>query len=243
MRATLAHWSCCSPLSLAQRIMVARGCAGGPGCAQSCWKWIRTRASLLASSAHVFASAGSRSKHGWVRGRLADWSCSSLFSLAQHIMVPRRCAGGLSRAQGAGSRASMMGDGMRATLAHWSCCSPLSLAQGIMVARGCAGGPGRAQSCWKLIRARASLLASSGQVWPVRGVGGNHGWVRGRSKSRARCGESGKHDGVRARLAHWSCCSPLSLAQRIMVARGCAGGPGCAQSCLKWIRARVVAGK
>jgi hypothetical protein len=177
---------------------------------ERCWKWIRTRASLLASSAHVFASAGSRSKHGWVRGRLADWSCSSLFSLVQRIMVPRRCAGGLSRAQGAGSRASMMGDGVRATLAHWSCCSPLSLAQGIMVARGCAGGPGCAQSCWKWIRTRASLLASSALVF-------------------ASAGSRGKHGGERGRLADWSWCSPLSLAQRIMVARGCAGGPGRAQ--------------
>jgi hypothetical protein len=201
-------------------------------------------------------------KHGWVRGRLADRSCCSLFSLAQCILVARGCVGGPGRAQFAGSgserarrcwQVARMCLPVRGVGASTVGCTGgrrlvllLSVLTGpvhVMVARGCAGGPGRAQSCWKLIRARASLLASSGQVWPVRGVGGNHGWVRGRSKSRARCGESGKHDGVRARLAHWSCCSPLSLAQRIMVARGCAGGPGCAQSCLKWIRARVVAGK
>ena len=74
MRATLAHWSCCSPLSLAQGIMVARGCAGGPGCAQSCWKWIRTCATCLQVArlslpvrgvgASGLVSAGSRGKRG-----------------------------------------------------------------------------------------------------------------------------------------------------------------------------------
>ena len=45
---------------LAQSIMAARGCVGGPGGAQSSWEWIRARASLLASRAHVFASAVTR---------------------------------------------------------------------------------------------------------------------------------------------------------------------------------------
>ena len=92
-----------APLSPAQRILVARGCAGGPGYAQCCWKRIRTRESLLASSAHGFAIAGSRGEHGWVRGRPADWSCCSPLSLAQRTMVARGCASGPRLAQVAAS--------------------------------------------------------------------------------------------------------------------------------------------
>ena len=85
VRGRLLDWSCCSLFSLAQCILVARGCAGGPGRAQSCWNRIRARASLLASSAHVFASSGSRGKHGGVHGRLVDWSCA--FSIV-HVYCP-----------------------------------------------------------------------------------------------------------------------------------------------------------
>ena len=87
---------------------------------------------------------GSRGKHGWVRGRLADWSCAlSVLTGPLHVKV----------------------------------------------VRGCVGGPGRAQSCWKWIRARASLLASSAHVFARTAfTGPTHtggAWVRGWSRLRA----------------------------------------------------------
>jgi hypothetical protein len=133
----------------------------------SCCKWIRTRASLLASSAHVRQCVES-GQAWWGARRLADWSC-----------------------------------------AHCVLTGPV-----IMVARGCVGGPGRAQSCWKWIRARGSLLASSAHVFASAGS---------RGKRTGQCGQSGQA-WLGAREA--SGVVVLLSVSCILVARGCAGSPG-----------------
>ncbi len=175
------------------RVCVLWWRVGGPGRAQSCWKWIRARASLLASSAHVCASAGSWGKHGWVRGKLVDWTGRGRcpFSLAQRIMVVRGCAGGLGRGQScwkwiralacwlaSSAHVCQCGESGQAWLgaqeaANWSCCSPFSLAQCILWWRV---GAWVAQVARKVLEvdpsARVRLLARSAHVFASAGSRG-----------------------------------------------------------------------
>ena len=165
VRGRLADWSCAlSVLTGPVHVKVVRGCVGGPGRAQSCWKWIRARESLLASSAHVFAIAGSRGEHGWVRGRPADWSCCSPLSLAQRTMVARGCAGGPRLAQVAAS-------GFERARPCWQ----VAL---IFASAWSRGKPGGVRGGLQTGRVRTACL------WPSACYGG--ALVRGWSRSRAK---------------------------------------------------------
>ena len=161
----LADWSCCSPLSLAQRIMVARGCVGGPGCAQSCWKWIRTRASLLASSALVFASAGSRGQT-WLGAREACGPVVLLSVLTGAVHTGGAWVRGWSRSHAIcwkwiRARASLLANSAHVFASAGS--------------RGKHGGVhGRPQTGLAALRSH----------WPSACYGG--AWVRGWSRSRAK---------------------------------------------------------
>ena len=83
---------------LAQSIMAARGCVGGPGGAQSSWEWIRARASLLASRAHVFASAVTRWFGESIVGCAGGLRTGRALSVVTGPLA-RGCVGGPGRVQ------------------------------------------------------------------------------------------------------------------------------------------------
>jgi hypothetical protein len=83
---------------LAQSKMAARGCVGGPGGAQSSWEWIRARASLLASRAHVFASAVTRWFGKSIVGCAGGLRTGRALSIVTGPLA-RGCVGGPGRVQ------------------------------------------------------------------------------------------------------------------------------------------------
>ena len=85
VRGRLADWSCALSVLTGPAHNGGAWVRGWSTSRASCCKWIRTRASLLASSAHLRQCVES-GQAWWGARRLADWSCAHCVLMAQCML-------------------------------------------------------------------------------------------------------------------------------------------------------------